>query len=122
MKRPFDTDFKIGAEPILAPDEGVEVEFEDLLSDDSERDESGVFHPTFIRTEMRVFSFEYSALTVDEYKYLKRIIPSGQILQLTYTHEGKPELVKVYAKKSGFGFFSKRLGLYRNFQFQLIEI
>ena len=70
MKRAKFDLFRIGDDPMLVPDQDVEISREDMESEDSARDESGFLHRMVTRERVRSWSFHYDHLTKDDYEYL----------------------------------------------------
>ena len=46
-------DFQINGKPILAPDADIQIEYNDLDSADSGRDETGFLHRSVVRSKVR---------------------------------------------------------------------
>ena len=76
--------FKINGVAMLAPDEEVAVNYEDLDSSDSGRDESGVMHRSVVRFKVGSWKFEYSHLTEEERKYMESLFPNAATFQFTH--------------------------------------
>ena len=68
--RPYDNEFLIDGQPVLVPDEGVQINLEDLDSSESGRDESGVMHRIVVREKVRKYSLPYGLITKEEYTYM----------------------------------------------------
>ena len=61
--------YLIDGKPVLVPDEGVSESYEDLDSDASGRDQSGIMHRSLIREKVGTWGFSYASLTAEEWKY-----------------------------------------------------
>lgn len=115
--------FQINGKPMLAPDAGVEMSFEDLESGDSGRDESGFMHRIVVRHKLGVWSFAYSHLTKEEYAYMLSILPEGSF---TFTHpqlgdNTKSETTRAYISGYGITWQSARTGQYRDLKFSITQ-
>lgn len=116
--------YQINGKPMLAPDAGVEMSFEDLDSADSGRDESGFMHRVVLRHKVGVWSFSYSHLTKDEYAYMLSVLPQSGSFTFTYpmlSDNTKSETTTAYVSKYGIAWQSARTGEYRNLKFSIIE-
>ncbi len=116
--------FQINGKPMLAPDAGVEMSFEDLDASDSGRDEAGYMHRIVVRHKVGVWSFTYSHLTQAEYAYMLSILPKAG--SFTFTHPAlsdstQPEETTAYLSQYGIAWQSARTGDYRNLKFNIIE-
>ena len=76
--------FKINGYPMLVPDEEVSVDYEDLDSSDSGRDESGYMHRISIRYKVGTWNFEYSYLTEEEKQYMENLFPDAATFQFQH--------------------------------------
>lgn len=116
--------YKIDGVSMLAPDEGVEMSFEDLDSADAGRDEAGYMHRSVVRYKVGVWSFVYSYLTQDEYTYMLSLLPKSGTFTFTYPDPADPEKRKTCtAYLSGYGitWHSAKTNQYRNLKFSIIE-
>ena len=117
--------FKINGQPMLAPDEEVAVNYEDLDSSDSGRDESGFMHRTVVRFKVGSWKFEYSHLTEEEKKYMENLFPDAASFQFTHPsrkNASVQETTKCYRSKYGISWRNARTGLWRGLQFHVIEV
>ena len=116
--------FKINGKSMLAPDEEVAVNYEDLDSSDSGRDESGIMHRTVVRYKVGSWRFEYSNLTEEEKKYMENLFPDAP--SFTFTHPSRKdatvmETSKCYRSKYGISWRNARTGLWSGYSFSVIE-
>jgi len=122
MKRKFTNDFLIDDAPMLDPDEGVGIDFSDLQSEASGRDESGCMHNIIIRSGIKTWSFAYSWLTAKEYAYIQGLLSGKARFAFTFKDEaGESKKVKAYCRKRSVSYWSARRGLYRDLKFDIIE-
>lgn len=116
--------FKINGQQMLAPDEEVSVNYEDLDSSDSGRDESGFMHRTVVRYKVGSWKFEYSALTEEEKKYMESLFPNAATFQFTHPSRAdsdKSETTECYRSKFGISWKNAKTGLWSGYSFSVIE-
>ena len=120
--RAFDTGFQVDGKPLLAPDAGVELGFADLDAADAGRDESGVMHRILVREKVRTFSFSYGYLTGEELRYLQGLFAGKATFTFRFQDtDGKTVTCKAYCADYGVSFASRKLDMYRDMQFTVIE-
>lgn len=116
--------YSIDGKAMLAPDEGVEMSFEDLDSADAGRDEAGFMHRAVVRYKVGVWNFSYSHLTQGEYAYMLSLLPKSGTFTFSYPDPQDPGAQKnCKAYLSGFGitWHSAKTNHYRNLKFSIIE-
>ena len=116
--------YQINGKPLLAPDAGVEMSFQDLDAAESGRDESGFMHRIPVRSKVGVWNFSYSHLTEQEYGYLLQMMPEGASFQFTYPAPGdssRQKTTTAYLSQYGVVWRNARTGDYRNLKFSIIE-
>ena len=116
--------FKINGTAMLAPDEEVSVNYEDLDASDSGRDESGFMHRTVVRFKVGSWKFEYSHLTEEEKKYMESLFPDEATFQFTHpsrADSSKAETTKCYRSKFGISWKNAKTGLWSGYSFSVIE-
>ena len=123
--RPFFYAFQINGKPILAPDEGIQMEFNDLDSSASGRNGAGFMHRAVARYKVGKWTFSYSFLTAIEYAYMQSLINGeGGVFIFTHPHMvelNRSETCRAYASKYDLTWKSNRTGNYKNFKFSVIE-
>lgn len=115
--------FQINGKSMLAPDENVEMSFEDLDASDSGRDESGVMHRIVVRHKVGVWNFHYSSLTQEEYAYMLSILPKTGCFTFTYpmlSDATKKESCNAYLSNYSILWQSAKTGQFRNLKFRII--
>ena len=115
--------FLIDGQPILAPDENVEISMEDIDASDSGRDESGVMHRFVVRQGVGKWTFSYACLTREEYAYMERLFAGKGTFRFTYpdcADNGSPKEITAYRSKHGILWQSAATGQFRNYQFSII--
>lgn len=122
MKRYHTTDFLIDGAPMLVPDCGIGVDYNDLIDSNSGRDESGYMHQTVVRSEMRTWHFQYAWLTEQEYKYIRSLLKGKSAFKFTFKDDGGiMQTVKAYSNSKSVSYWSARRGLYKNLNFDIVE-
>lgn len=122
--RPYSTDFKIGGKPMLVPDAPLQVSYEDVLSSDSGRDESGVMHNISLRRKVEKWTFVYSSLTEEEKNYMESIFPDTAAFDFT-----KPDRMdtatattsKASRTSYGIAYYDASQKLWKNYKFIIQE-
>jgi len=118
----FFEDYLIDGQPMLVPDADVSLSFADLDSSDSGRDESGIMHRIVVRERVATWGFNYSQLTVEEYRYM-RLLFAGKS-EFYFTHrdlDGNLVDTRAYCSNESITYHNARLGLYKNLKFNIIE-
>lgn len=120
--RATDPKFLIGGAPVLLPDAGVELQFTDLDSADSGRDEAGFMHRIVLRRGVRTWTLGYSLLTKEEYAYMQRLLLGSDTFLLTYENEqGQTAQTTAYCSNHALSLFDRERGVYRELKCTVIE-
>lgn len=115
--------FLIDGQPMLVPDEDMEISFEDLDAADSGRDESGVMHRFVVRRGVGKWTFSYAHLTQQEYAYMESLFAGKATFRFTHpSHidDGQAVVITAYRSKHGVLWRSAVTGQFRNYQFSII--
>lgn len=122
MKRKFIEDFQINGTPMLNPDRGIGYEENDIMSEDSGRDESGFMHYFVVRKGVKTWKFVYSVLEPDEYVYIKNQLKDKNGFTFMYKDEtGEIHQTTAYSTKVSTEYWSARRGVYKNLEFEINE-
>lgn len=116
--------FTVNGQPLFAPDEGVEMSFEDLDSEDSGRTESGEMFRIVVRYKVGTWGFEYSSITGAEMSEQENIFPDAP--DFVFGHPGRKnpdvqEFTRCYRSKYGISYQSARDKQFKNYKFNIIE-
>lgn len=114
--------FKIDGLPMLAPDEEVEVSYEDIDSADAGRDQAGFMHRIPVRTKVASWNFVYDSLTEEEKNYMESLF--GDSPTFTFTcpgRNGAATEIQCYRSKYSITWKNARLGLWRGYSFTVIQ-
>lgn len=76
--------FQIDGSPLLVPTAQPVLQYADLASSDSGRDEVGYYHREVLRRRVLTCKLEYSALTDEEYTYLIGLLTDKDTFTLTH--------------------------------------
>ena len=115
--------FLINGKPMLAPDEKVQVSYEDLDDSNSGRDESGFMHRQVLRYKIPVWSFSYQHLTEAERQYMESLFSKAPSFTFTFPSEedaAVPQEMVCYRSKYGISWKSAKSGLWMGYSFQII--
>lgn len=115
--------FKINGQLMLAPDEDAGFSYEDLDTDDSGRDEGGYMHRVVARYKVGSWSFSYSHLTEEERAYMEGLFPDAPTFEFTHPDRltGSPVITTCYRSKYSIDWYNCKLGVWRNYKFNIIE-
>lgn len=116
--------YQINGNPLPAPDQDVEMSFEDLDAADAGRDEAGYMHRRVVRQKLGVWNFSYTHLDEGTMAYMRHVLDTGGTFSFTYPDPGNTaNRRKTTAYLSGYGFVwrNARTGDYRNLKFSVIE-
>ena len=120
--RAFFNDYLVNGVPILAPDGGIVMDFNDLDSSDSGRDESGMMHRIVLRHSVPKWNLSYSSLTREEYVYMKKLFHGLSTFEWTYLDEetGNALTCKAYCSNYSITYKDSVSGLYNNYKINII--
>ena len=122
MKRAYYNDFLIDGAPILVPDTDVVWEYNDLDSNESGRDESGVMHRIVLREGVRKCTLPYGTLTREEYLYMRSLLSGKAQFEVTYTdHDGETAKFNAYHSNHSITIHSAKTGHYKNYNVSISE-
>lgn len=114
--------FLIDGQPMLAPDENMELSREDMEAVDSCRDESGFLHRFVVRHGVGKWVFSYNYLTQEEYAYMERLFANKATFCFTCpdcANGGTPQVITAYRKQYDIFWQSAATGQFRNYRFSI---
>lgn len=115
-------DYQIDGKPLLVPDADVTISQSDLDSSDSGRDEIGVMHRVVLRYRVKTWNFSYSSLTTEEYRYMESLFAGKTDFTFTYRDvDGLLKTCQAYCSNNSITYHNAKLGLYKNYKFNIIE-
>lgn len=116
--------FQINGTAMLAPDEDVEVSYQDLDASDAGRDESGYMHRMVVRNKVGSWKFSYAHLTEEERQYMENLF--GDAETFTFTHPTRGDATRTeqslcYRSSFDISWRNARTGLWSGYGFSIIE-
>ena len=115
--RAYDTLYKVDQAPMLAPDAGVNLSWNDIDGDAAGRDAAGYLHRQVLRSGVRTWEFTYSHLSEQELHYLNGLFAGKPTF--AFTCEGG--VVTAYCAKREATLYDRTHGLYTGMKFSVIE-
>ena len=114
--------FLIDGQPMLAPDENLQMTAEDIETADSVRDESGFLHRFMTRQGVGKWKFTYAQLSGEEYAYMERLFGDKETFQFTYTHcaTGEIRVITAYRQAHTVLWQSAANDRFRDYTFTLV--
>lgn len=114
--------FAVNGKPLLVPDAPATVNYTDLESSDSGRDETGVMHRVVIRHKVPAWNFSYSHLTDEEKQYMESIFPDDPSFVFRHPPRGggaDPEETQCYLSNYGISLKNTKTGLWSGYSFTI---
>lgn len=122
MKRKLYFDFLIDDKPILVPDADLTWEYNDLDSEETGRDESGVMHRIVVRDGVRKCALQYESLSREDYLYMKSLFAGKAEFEVKYKdHDGQVSTFRAYHSNHSITVHNARTGEYKNYNPSIIE-
>ena len=115
--------YAIDGKYLLSPDAGVQMQFTDLDDGESGRDEKGFMHRKLLRQKVKKWQFCYTALTQEEYRYMRDLLSTGASFCFSYPDPDAPHKTletEAYLSEYGIVWQCAKSGLYRNLKFDVI--
>ncbi len=116
--------FTVNGKPMLLPDQDVGVNYEDLDSSDSGRDESGVMHRIVARYKVASWDFSYGYLTEEEKQYMESLFPNAPTFTFGHPSRENGEVTEetvCYRSKYGISWKNAATGLWSGYSFRIIS-
>lgn len=115
--RAFDTLYTVDGQPLLVPDQGVEMTETNMDSQAAGRDAAGFMHPHLLRSGLRTWDFTYHFLTAQELDYLRGLF-AGKA-SFSFGCEDGP--VTAYCAKRQVTLWDRARGIYKGMKFTVVE-
>jgi len=116
--------FAVDGKPMLAPDEGVQLSYEDIDGPAAGRDQKGFMHRRMVRCKVPNWTFTYANLTEEERQYMESLF--GDKATFTLTHPGRldgaPTQTECYRTRCGIQWKSAVTGLWSGYSFTVIAL
>ena len=117
----YSEEFLINGQPLPVPDAQVELSYQDLDAESAGRDESGIMHRIRMRARVPTWGFSYFALSRETFHYIESLLGSDPTFTFTYPGtDGSPKTCQAYCAKTSLTYENAKLGLYRNYKFNII--
>ena len=118
-------DFAVNGKPMLAPDMGVQVSYEDIDGASAGRDQSGYMHRRMVRCKVPSWTFTYNHITEEERAYTEALFGSDAVF--TFTHPSQldarqREETRCYRSKCDISWRSAVNGLWNGYSFTVIAL
>lgn len=123
--RPKTDLFTVNGQLLLAPDQEVQISYEDLDAADAGRDQNGVMHRSVVRYKLATWQFSYSLLTDQERQYLDSLFPDEPTFVLGHPGRKDPsvqEFTTCYRSRWGISWRNASTGLWSGCSFTVIEV
>lgn len=122
--RSFTESFAVNGKPMLAPDEGVQISYEDIDGAAAGRDQRGFMHRRMVRSKVPNWTFTYAGLTEEERQYTESLFGNDAVF--TFTHPdrltGEPVQTDCYRSKCAISWRSAVTGLWSGYSFTVIAL
>lgn len=117
--------FAVNGRPMLAPDAGVQVRYEDIDGAAAGRDQAGVMHRALVRSKVPSWNFTYSHITEEEKAYMESLF--GEADSFLFTHPSRldarqPEQTRCYRSRYEISWKSAVTGLWNGYGFTVIAL
>lgn len=120
--RPYYNDLLIDGQPVLVPDADIAIEYTDIDSEESGRDESYYMHRVVVRRGVKKWPLVYASITREEYLYMESLFQGKDDFTVTYLdHDGVTAECVCYRSKHSITIHNAKTGDYRNYSFNIIE-
>lgn len=115
----------VGDSHIYIPSTPCKVEHSNITGESTGRDETGIMHIDWVRTDVRKVFLHYNAITETELAYLMGLM-QGQEFTFSFLDQGQVQTFNAYAGESSYEFHSYSdlyaEGVYINFEIHVIEL
>ena len=110
---------------MLAPDEKVQVSYDDIESSATGRDQAGYMHRAMVRSKVPSWVFAYSFLTEEEKQYMESLFGDGD--SFLFTHPSRvdaevAEQTRCYRSKYSISWKRANSGLWSGYGFTITAI
>lgn len=122
--RPVTDLFAVDGKAMLAPDEGVQMNFEDIDGAAAGRDQAGFMHRAVVRRKVPSWKFTYNHMTEQERQYMESLFENADTFQFTHPDRltGKATQTQCYRSKYGISWKSAATGLWSGYSFTVIAL
>lgn len=124
MNRGSLTEYRVNGTALLAPDEEISENYEDIDSPETGRDESGVMHRSVVRYKVGKWGFNYKTLSKHDYEALESLFGENATFQFTRPSRTDPDTTVTstcYRSKYSLSYFDTKRKVWKNYKFNIIE-
>ena len=117
--------FKVNNVSMFAPDEDIDMSYEDIDSADTGRDETGTMHRIVVRYKVGKWSFNYKTIDEDDFIAMEDLFPDEGTFMFTHPSRrdpNTPETTECYRSKYSITWKNARKHIWRNYKFNIIEV
>lgn len=122
--RPITELFAVEGKGMLTPDEGVQMQFEDIDGASAGRDQKGFLHRAVVRRKVPSWTFTYNHLTDEERAYMENLFGDADTFSFTHPDriDGTPAQTQCYRSRYGISWKSAVTGLWSGYSFTVIAL
>lgn len=125
MGRTLTDKFQINGVSMYAPDEEPTMSYEDIDGSDTGRTLDGVMHRYPVRYKVGKWEFKYAQLTEAEKNYMENLFPNTATFSFTHPSRldaNTSEITTCYRSNYSITWKSATKGIWRNYEFNIIEV
>lgn len=115
----------VGSSHIYIPSTPCKVEHSNIAGASTGRDETGIMHIDWVRTDVRKVFLKYNAITETELAYMMNLM-QGKEFTFKFLDQGAVQTISAYVGESNYEFYSYSSayseGVYTNFEIHVIEL
>lgn len=115
----------VDSDEIYIPSTPCKVEHSNVTGESTGRDETGIMHIDWVRTDVRKVYLHYNAITETELSYMMSRM-QGKEFSFKFLDQGSVQTMNAYVGESNYEFYSYSSayseGVYTNFEIHVIEM
>lgn len=115
----------VDSDEIYIPSTPCKVEHSNVTGESTGRDETGIMHIDWVRTDVRKVYLHYNAITETELSYMMSRM-QGKEFSFKFLDQGSVQTMSAYVGESSYEFYSYSTlyaeGVYTNFEIHVIEM
>lgn len=115
----------VDSDEIYIPSTPCKVEHSNVTGESTGRDETGIMHIDWVRTDVRKVYLHYNAITETELAYMMSRM-QGKEFSFKFLDQGSVQTMSAYVGESSYEFYSYSTlyaeGVYTNFEIHVIEM
>lgn len=115
----------VDSDEIYIPSTPCKVEHSNVTGESTGRDETGIMHIDWVRTDVRKVYLHYNAITETELAYMMSRM-QGKEFSFKFLDQGSVQTMSAHVGESSYEFYSYSTlyaeGVYTNFEIHVIEM